>query len=68
MEYLPLGSLDGFLEANHGNIDEKELTFMSVHIARGMSYLHSKDILHNDLAARNALITKNVSTETASMW
>jgi serine/threonine protein kinase len=24
-----------------------------------MTYLHSKDILHNDLAARNVLLTKN---------
>ena len=32
---------------------------MCVHIARGMNYLHSKNILHNDLAVRNVLLTKN---------
>lgn len=59
MEMMPLGSLDAFLEHNEGAIDTKELQMMCVHIARGMSFLHSKDILHNDLATRNVLLTKN---------
>jgi serine/threonine protein kinase len=58
MEYLPLGSLDEFLE-NNTMLDKTELGWMCFHVARGMAYLHSKDILHNDLAARNLLVTKN---------
>ena len=54
-----MGSLDTFLEENEGEIGAYDLTMMCVHIARGMNYLHSKNILHNDLAVRNVLLTKN---------
>jgi serine/threonine protein kinase len=63
MEMLSLGSLDLFLEENEGQIEEKDLQMMCVHIARGMAYLHSVDLLHNDLAARNVLVTLNDSKE-----
>ncbi len=59
MEILSLGSLDKFLEDNEGDINVDDLKMMCVHIARGMNYLHSKNILHNDLAVRNVLLTKN---------
>ncbi len=59
MEMLGLGSLDGFLEKNQGILTEEDLLWMSLHVARGLAYLHSKKILHNDLAARNVLLTKN---------
>ncbi len=58
MEHVSLGSLDKFLDENEDTLDT-ELTWMCVHIARGMTYLHSSKILHNDLAARNVLLTKN---------
>ena len=57
LEYVPLGSLDKFLEKNQ--VEVTESLWMSVHIARGMAYIHSLGILHNDLAARNVLMTKN---------
>ncbi len=57
LEYVPLGSLDKLLQQNQ--IEVSECQWMSVHVARGMSYIHSLDILHNDLAARNVLVTKN---------
>jgi serine/threonine protein kinase len=59
MEMLSLGSLKDFLEENEGGIDPQELQMMCVHIARGMSYLHSQNLLHNDLATRNVLLTNN---------
>jgi serine/threonine protein kinase len=59
MEKVSLGSLDVFLVDNEGQIDGKDLQMMCVHIARGMAYLHSVDLLHNDLAARNVLVTLN---------
>ncbi len=58
MEYVSLGSLDKFLDKNT-NVDLLELQWMCVHIARGMTYLHTLHILHNDLAARNVLLTMN---------
>ena len=59
MEHVSLGSLDKFLDEKGDTLDLKELEWMCVHIARGMTYLHSSKILHNDLAARNVLLTKN---------
>jgi spleen tyrosine kinase len=59
MEYMSLGSLSKYLEDNEGAIPEKDLSFLVLHVARGMAYLHNSEILHNDLAARNVLITKN---------
>jgi serine/threonine protein kinase len=59
MELLPLGSLDNFLTDNEGGLETRDLLMMCVHISRGMSYLHSKNIVHNDLSARNVLLTKN---------
>jgi STE20-like kinase len=62
MEYVTLGSLDNFLYEKKDSLDLKELEWMCVHIARGMAYLHSSKILHNDLAARNVLLTLNDNT------
>jgi serine/threonine protein kinase len=57
-EHVPLGSLDKFLDENTG-LDLTELQWMCVHIARGMTYLHSLAILHNDLAAKHIMLTIN---------
>lgn len=59
MEYLSLGSLHAFLKNSGSALNSDEMLKMCVHISRGMSYLHEKNILHNDLAARNILMTKN---------
>ncbi len=59
MEFLCEGSLDSFLRNHENQIPSNELNMMCIHIARGMSYLHSQNILHNDLAARNVLATLN---------
>jgi serine/threonine protein kinase len=32
---------------------------MMVDVARGILYIHNRDILHNDLSARNVLVSKN---------
>ncbi len=65
MEYCELGSASTFLKKNFSEISNVDLTWMCVHIARGMSYLHSKNpvILHNDLAARNILLDKSDGKE-----
>ncbi len=59
MDLVSLGSLEKFLDEQAGALDLKELQWFCVHIARGMAYLHSRNILHNDLAARNVLLTIN---------
>lgn len=57
MEYVTLGSLRSFLQ--NETVPYSEKVWMMYDIARGMAYLHSKNILHNDLAARNILVTWN---------
>ncbi len=59
MEHVSPGSLDKFVDEQADFLDLTELQWMCVHIARGMTYLHSCNILHNDLAARNVLLTLN---------
>ncbi len=56
---MELGSLDQFLDKNMATLDENDLQMMCLHVARGMTYLHSQGILHNDLAARNVLVSQN---------
>jgi serine/threonine protein kinase len=68
MEMLSLGSLNVFLEDNQEKIDVKDLQMMCVHIARGMAYLHSVNLLHNDLAARNVLVTLNDTKDDGKYW
>ncbi len=55
MEYMKLGSLDSFLPSNP-KLDQLELIWMCVQIARGMEYLGTLSITHNDLASRNILL------------
>ncbi|CAG7729560.1 unnamed protein product [Allacma fusca] len=57
MEYVENGDL-------HTNIlewrqDGDTLLRISWHIAKGMKYLHTKGIIHGDLAARNVLLGEN---------
>jgi serine/threonine protein kinase len=59
MEYLPMGSLDITLEKEEAEL--KDLITMCYQVASGMSFLHERNILHNDLAARNILVEKRLS-------
>ncbi len=61
-EYCPEGDLKSLLDKSVDALSSHELLFMSLHIARGMLYLSSKNILHNDLAARNVLVSLNERT------
>jgi serine/threonine protein kinase len=60
IEYMCYGDLESYLDKNVGMFDLNEKLWMTVHIARGMNYIHSQlEINHNDLAARNVLVGLN---------
>ncbi|KAK3601267.1 hypothetical protein CHS0354_040447 [Potamilus streckersoni] len=59
MEYVQLGSLLEFIQnckQQGKSLKDQSITFC-VGLAKGMEYLHSKNIMHCDLAARNILLT-----------
>ncbi|XP_069009474.1 tyrosine-protein kinase JAK2 isoform X1 [Embiotoca jacksoni] len=56
MEYLPCGSLIGYLENNKHNINTRRMLLFASQICKGMEYLQSQRYVHRDLAARNILV------------
>jgi serine/threonine protein kinase len=59
-EYYPKGSLKSFLASTVVS-HEQQISFAK-NIAAGMWHLHSLNILHKDLAARNILVSVIVTT------
>lgn len=53
-EYCEHGSLSNFIQRNKMSIKEK--MHILTDICRGMSYLHSKNIIHRDLKSDNVLV------------
>uniref|UniRef100_A0A0D9WK43 non-specific serine/threonine protein kinase n=1 Tax=Leersia perrieri TaxID=77586 RepID=A0A0D9WK43_9ORYZ len=66
VEYLPGGALKGFLIKNR----RKKLAFkvvvqIALDLARGLSYLHSKKIVHRDVKTENMLLDKTRTVKIA---
>ena len=59
MEYVENGCLEKYLHTHKETIQQSDLIRFGVDVAAGMKYLSSCNILHNDLAARNVLVTNN---------
>ena len=55
-EYMNRGDLLHLLQTE-GDITTRQLAEFCQHISLGMEYLHSKKILHRDLACRNILVS-----------
>ncbi|CAD5230399.1 unnamed protein product [Bursaphelenchus okinawaensis] len=53
MELADNGSLDGFLQKNEQPVEKKNE--MCMQSAWGIEYLHMKNVIHRDIAARNCL-------------
>ncbi|XP_074490739.1 tyrosine-protein kinase JAK2 isoform X2 [Sebastes fasciatus] len=56
MEYLPHGSLIGYLESNRHNVNTRRMLLFASQICMGMEYLQNLRYVHRDLAARNILV------------
>uniref|UniRef100_A0A4W6CM24 Tyrosine-protein kinase n=1 Tax=Lates calcarifer TaxID=8187 RepID=A0A4W6CM24_LATCA len=56
MEYLPYGSLIGYLESNRHNVNTRRMLLFASQICKGMEYLQTLRYVHRDLAARNILV------------
>uniref|UniRef100_A0A1I7Y4Q2 Tyrosine-protein kinase n=1 Tax=Steinernema glaseri TaxID=37863 RepID=A0A1I7Y4Q2_9BILA len=55
MELVPGGALDSYLTKKNTAISVDERLNMSLDAALGIEYIHSKGIIHRDIAARNCL-------------
>ncbi|KAF6725134.1 Tyrosine-protein kinase JAK2 [Oryzias melastigma] len=59
MEYVPYGSLIGYLERNQHSINSRRMLLFASQICQGMEYLQSQRYVHRDLAARNILVASD---------
>ncbi|VFQ81651.1 unnamed protein product [Cuscuta campestris] len=65
-EYLPEGSLRGFLhKLEHKAPPLQKLVLMALDIARGMEFVHSQGIIHRDLKPENILIDEEFHLKVA---
>ena len=56
MEFVGMGALPAYLDANKENLTHSELLGFGCDVASAMAYLERKKIIHRDLAARNILV------------
>ncbi|XP_034942255.1 epithelial discoidin domain-containing receptor 1-like isoform X2 [Chelonus insularis] len=69
-EYGELGDLPNFIRSNAKSDNETLLSYNRLlkfitHIASGMRYLESLNIAHCDLAARNCVVSKNLTIKVS---
>ncbi|KAL6052490.1 CLL4A clavata1-like receptor S/T protein kinase protein [Balamuthia mandrillaris] len=65
-ELMPGGSLDAFLKSPKGQqLTHPEMIRIAMGITAGMQHLHSENIIHCDLAARNVLLNNSLDAKVA---
>jgi non-specific protein-tyrosine kinase len=57
MELATEGALKDYLKEHHRSISSK--LYMAMGAASGLSHIHTKNIIHCDIAARNCLYSDN---------
>ncbi|CAB1324521.1 unnamed protein product [Coregonus sp. 'balchen'] len=65
MEYLPYGSLIGYLEKNRQHVNSRRMLLFASQICKGLEYLQSMRYVHRDLAARNILVASDTLVKIA---
>uniref|UniRef100_A0A8C7QIJ7 Tyrosine-protein kinase n=1 Tax=Oncorhynchus mykiss TaxID=8022 RepID=A0A8C7QIJ7_ONCMY len=65
MEYLPYGSLIGYLEKNRQLVNNRRMLLFASQICKGLEYLQSMRYVHRDLAARNILVASDTLVKIA---
>ncbi|CAG8497684.1 8125_t:CDS:2 [Funneliformis caledonium] len=60
LEYTDSGTLSDYLKVNFKKLDWKVKLQFATQIASAVSFLHQRDIIHNDLHSNNILIHQNV--------
>ncbi|CAD6199117.1 unnamed protein product [Caenorhabditis auriculariae] len=65
MEMMDGGSLDSFLINNFDGSNDTRLLKFALEAAKGIAYLHEMDVLHRDVAARNCLLTADLTLKVA---
>ncbi|PKA48801.1 Serine/threonine-protein kinase HT1 [Apostasia shenzhenica] len=66
VEYLPGGTLKQYLIKNsRRKLPYKIVIQLALDLARGLSYLHSKKIVHRDVKTENMLLTANRTVKIA---
>eukprot|EP01118_Nematostelium_gracile_P006220 TRINITY_DN2006_c0_g1_i2.p1 TRINITY_DN2006_c0_g1~~TRINITY_DN2006_c0_g1_i2.p1 ORF type:complete len:570 (+),score=96.57 TRINITY_DN2006_c0_g1_i2:39-1748(+) len=64
-ELVVKGSLDELLADSHFKLDLKLAIDMCTNVATGLNHIHYENILHCDLAARNLLVTEQLTLKVA---
>ena len=59
LEFVERGSLDSLLNKADTDLNEAARLGLSADVACGLSTIHCGGILHNDIAARNVLVTSS---------
>ncbi|XP_035033038.1 tyrosine-protein kinase JAK2 [Hippoglossus stenolepis] len=65
MEYLPYGSLIGYMENNQHKVNTRRMLLFASQICKGMEYLQTLRFVHRDLAARNILVASEMLVKIA---
>ncbi|KAM8889140.1 tyrosine-protein kinase JAK2 isoform 1-T3 [Synchiropus picturatus] len=65
MEYLPHGSLIGYMDKNRSRINTQRMLLFALQISKGMEHLQTLRYVHRDLAARNILVASDTLVKIA---